>query len=167
MGEIHEQFQPELTALFYNGESTNISSKVQQAIDDLTSSYYIEFIQDDLSKPGTPWDGKGRSLLNEGPEKEGIHRLYEALQCCMWSNMEKITPESQSKPKESIPPPQKDETPTHKITEPEQIPEYTHLPDHDELLDGEDLETDNLFALMNQIKNCKENNKNLSDEERR
>ena len=81
----------------------------------------------------------------------------------MWPNMEKIIPESQPKPEEPIPSPEKEPVTESK---PNQVPEYSHLPDHD-LLDDEDFETDNLFALMSQIKNCKENNKNLSDEERR
>lgn len=41
--------------------------------------------------PKILWTSTGQSLLDEGNEKFGIARLHEALQCCMWSNMSKVT----------------------------------------------------------------------------
>ena len=90
---IQESFQAEMSALFFDGPASSFDKSTDQAIEELTSSYFIEYITQDLSKdlPKYEWSSTGQSLLDEGNEKFGISRLHEALQCCMWSNMSKIT----------------------------------------------------------------------------
>lgn len=90
---IQESFQAEMSSIFFDGPASPFDKSTDQAIEDLTSSYFIEYITQDLSKelPKYEWSSTGQSLLDEGNEKFGISRLHEALQCCMWSNMSKIT----------------------------------------------------------------------------
>ena len=82
-----------MSALFFDGPASSFDKTTDKAIEDLTTSFFIEYITEDLSKenPKNEWTQTGQSLLDDGNEKFGISRLHEALQCCMWSNMAKIT----------------------------------------------------------------------------
>ena len=67
-------------------------------IEDITTNNFIEYISDDLDsndKSGEKWGIQGQSLLDCENQSFGVKRLYEALQCCMWSNMQKQLPQAQ------------------------------------------------------------------------
>lgn len=97
-----DSFSPEISLLFYNGDtSRGFSKKVEERIDDVIQNYFVEYLREDLNKqapmPGyqamaddddQPKQGPAGSLLS-GVEKVGIERLIESLQCCMWSSMVK------------------------------------------------------------------------------
>ena len=106
----------------------------------------------------------------------------------MWSNMTKVNVKGTNKTN-NVPDPQEEEKePESPLIEsdgvpillkehsmlPEkkktniaenEIPKYSSLPGHN--IEEEDLESDNLFGLMEQIKGCREQNKNMNDEQRR
>ena len=109
----------EIGIVFYNTPQPNeepdfIHPDATKAFEDLTSGqYFIEFIQGNLSASNKEQhsssdfeDAGGYSAFKEeeekpssgllSDEKVGIPRLIEALQCSMWSNMEKISTPSES-----------------------------------------------------------------------
>ena len=79
-----------MSAIFYDGPSVSFDKKTDSVIEEMTTSYLIEYISDDLSKVNNEnkkWTAKGQSLLDDDMEAHGADRIYEALQTCMWSNM--------------------------------------------------------------------------------
>ena len=83
-----------MSALFYDGPSVSFDKKSDNIIEKITTEYFVEYISQDLSQENndkTQWSVSGQGLLDSGNEKYGVERLHEALQCCMWSNMRKVT----------------------------------------------------------------------------
>jgi len=78
--------------LFYNGDtSKSFSNSTEKQISSLLETYFIEYLSEDLNSfkmsEKKVFNGGGASLL--GSEKQGIERLTEALQTCMWTSMNK------------------------------------------------------------------------------
>lgn len=96
MSDLAKQVQDELptieaSVLFYDGESKSFSRQTDNAIESLTSEYFIEYISDNLEvDKGEKFGAAQQSLLDQDNESYGLRRLYEALQCCMWSNMQQV-----------------------------------------------------------------------------
>lgn len=88
----------EMSAIFYDGPSVSFDKKTDKAIEELTTSFFIEYISEDLAKTAadsagkepSKWSTTGQGLLDDGDEARGVGRIYEALQTCMWSNMQKV-----------------------------------------------------------------------------
>lgn len=65
-----------------------MSHNLVNAIDELASSCFLEFLQDDL--PKVIKENKNTGGLLGQDEKKGFERLIEAFQCNMWSNMQQV-----------------------------------------------------------------------------
>ena len=49
VSQIQENFQPEMSALFYDGPSVSFDRKSDNVIEKITSEYFVEYITQDLS----------------------------------------------------------------------------------------------------------------------
>ena len=96
---VQEKFSNlEMQAIFYNGPSVSFNNATDEMIEDITTNNFIEYISEDLNstdKKEEKWGIQGQSLLDSENYSFGVKRLYEALQCCMWSNMQKQLPQAQ------------------------------------------------------------------------
>ena len=83
-----------MSAFFYDGPGVSFDKKTDEVIEEITTSYLIEYISGDLSASKDfnlkKFSAKGQGLLDEDDEAHGVNRIYEALQTCMWSNMKKV-----------------------------------------------------------------------------
>ena len=86
---IQTELQPEIALLFYNGPENGFEKTTESLIDNVVQSSYVEYLQHDLTKFESSGKQTHSGGLLGGDEKIGMHRLVEALQCCMWSNMTK------------------------------------------------------------------------------
>ena len=48
VGAVHDRYSPELSIIFRNSTPDNISSQSNKVIEELTSNYFVEYIQQDL-----------------------------------------------------------------------------------------------------------------------
>ena len=119
-------------------------------------------------------------------------RLHEALQCCMWSNMRKVNVQAaaveimkpislESKNEESKhqdPPAAEDKNLAENQIKSSNNDQAEPNPDltaqqlmkakfFEDDLEKEDEETENMFALVEEIKNARQTNQNLDDDQRR
>jgi len=123
--------------------------------------------------------------LDQEDEKRGIARLHEALQCCMWSNMQKvkvpqIAPIPKSQPTGYQPPSllPSTEVESSKVipAKPQKVLEDEETPasvlqllngDPEDPVANEEVEVESMMKLMEEIQNVRETNKHLDDSERR
>jgi hypothetical protein len=98
MNEVLDAFSTEVYPLVYCGEnqSGSLDAESEKLINSLNEELWVEYLKEDLEKKRdslkTEENTKDpllpikKSILNEA-ETNGVDRIFEILQCNMWSSM--------------------------------------------------------------------------------